>query len=189
LRHHRRSVRLPEYDYGQNSAYFVTICTHDKQMLFEDARIKRIVEDEWLATAERRDNVEIDEYVVMPNHLHGIIVITNPWPFPGAYVDGNIPTSAQPQGVFDTPLRRQTLKREFKSPSHTLGAIIRGFKASTTGKIRELLGKSNLCVWQPNYHEHVIRNDNDLNDIRKYIVENPIKWDIDEYNPIYNHHS
>ncbi|MCP4581380.1 MAG: transposase [candidate division Zixibacteria bacterium] len=186
----RRSRRLPEYDYGLNGAYFVTICTRDIQMLFDDSRIKRIVEDEWLATTKRRGNVIIDEYVVMPNHLHGIIVFTNPWPHPGAYVGDRTVRmrsgTTQPPGVCDTPLQHRSEKRALKSTSQTLGAIIRGFKAASTGKIRRILGKSGLCVWQRNYYEHIIRNDQDLHDIRKYINDNPLKWELDKYAPTGN---
>ncbi|MCC7095355.1 MAG: hypothetical protein IT277_14310, partial [Ignavibacteriaceae bacterium] len=69
----------------------------------------------------------------------------------------------------------------FISPSHTLGAIVRGFKSSVTKKIRELSGNSELRIWQRNYYEHIIRNDNDLHRIRTYIQNNPLKWELDEY--------
>jgi putative transposase len=130
-------------------------------MLFKNEHIKTIVEREWLKTFEKRPDVIIDEYVIMPNHLHGIVIINNPV---GAYSH--------------TPLRPI-----FKSPSRTLGAIIRGFKASSTLKINIYRNTPRLPVWQRNFYEHVIRNDNDLYDVRKYIQENPTTWDDDKYNP------
>ncbi len=160
-KHHRRSLRLKGYDYSQNGAYFVTICTYNKELLFEDNRIKNIVEDEWLNTPKRRRNIILDEYVIMPNHIHGIIIIENRV---GAYCD--------------TPLQSG-----FRSPSRTLGSIIRGFKASSTKKINIIRNSLGIPVWQRNYYEHVIRNETDLYDTRRYIRENPLKWDLDENNP------
>ena len=184
--HRRRSIRLPEFDYAANGAYLITICTYHRRMLFKNDQIKRIVEGAWRATGDIRDDVIIDEFVVMPNHLHGIVVISHPLTQPGGSEDmRDIGKSlaAPPQGVCDTPLRAHR-KGKFKSPSQTIGAIVRGFKSSTTGKIRRLMKRPDLHVWQRNYHEHVIRNDNDLYDARKYIRENPLNWDIDDYNPI-----
>ncbi|MCD6163320.1 MAG: transposase [candidate division Zixibacteria bacterium] len=164
--HNRHSPRLPEYDYSQNGAYFVTICAHNRKLFFEDEHIKKIIEVEWLNTSRIRRDVIIDEFVVMPNHLHGIIIINADF--------GDVCK----KGVCNTPLRPQ-----FRSPSKTLGSIIRGFKAATTSKINKIHHTSGLPVWQRNYYEHVIRNDNDLYDARKYINENPLKWALDKNNP------
>jgi len=166
LKHHnRRSPRLPEYNYSQNGAYFVTICTHNRKLFFEDERIKKIIETEWLNTSRIRRDVIIDEFVIMPNHLHGIIIIQ------------------RCKGVCNTPLRPQ-----FRSPSKTIGSIIKGFKAATTSKINKIHHTSGLPVWQRNYYDHIIRNELDLSEKRKYICENPLKWNIDEYNPANLHH-
>ncbi|MDQ1327561.1 MAG: REP-associated tyrosine transposase [Candidatus Poribacteria bacterium] len=169
-KHHRRSIRLKGYDYSQSGAYFITICTHDKKSLFGKIidgnmvlnEFGKIVNDEWIKTEQIRKNVKIDEYMVMPNHLHGIIIINDD--------------------------RRDTLMRvqseSFGKPvSGSISTIIRGFKSATTKQINEFRTPQ-MSVWQSNYYEHVIRNDDDLNDVREYIINNPLKWDLDRENPI-----
>jgi len=171
VKHHHRSIRLKGYDYSQSGAYYTTICTHDKKSLFGKIidgnmvlnEFGEIVNDEWIKTEQIRKNVKLDEYMVMPNHLHGIIVINNN--------------------------RRDTLMRvqpeSFGKPvSGSIPTIIRGFKSATTKQINELRRTPQMSVWQSNYYEHVIRNDDDLNEIREYIINNPLKWDLDRENPI-----
>jgi REP element-mobilizing transposase RayT len=152
---------LEGYDYSQSGAYFVTICTHNKELLFEEEEVKRILEKEWLNTGRIRQNVILDGFVVMPNHLHGIIVITDSV---GAYCN--------------TPLQNR-----FKSPSKTVGSIIRGFKSTTTRQINLLRETPGNPIWQRNYYDHIIRNEYELNKIREYIQNNPLKWDLDKENP------
>jgi len=168
--YHRRSIRLQEYDYFQSGAYFVTICTYKRQMLFADIRIKKIVEEEWLNTGLVRPNVIIDEFVVMPNHLHGIIVIQN-----------HIDTVSTKVKLGSSRRGELHLPNKFKSPSQTIGAVIRGFKASSYRKIIATLNMSDMLIWQRNYYEHIIRNEVDLSEKRKYIIDNPAKWNEDEY--------
>jgi REP element-mobilizing transposase RayT len=159
--HHRRSIRLEGYDYSQSGAYFVTICAYKRELLFENEETKRILEREWLNTRDLRQNAVIDEFVVMPNHLHGIIMITQGV---GAYCN--------------TPLQNR-----FKSPSKTVGSIIRGFKSTTTRQINLLRETPGNPIWQRNYYDHIIRNEYELNKIREYIQNNPLKWDLDKENP------
>ena len=130
-------------------------------MYFGNEKIKRIVEKEWLNTMHIRQNIFLDEFVVMPNHLHGIIVITH---HVGAYCN--------------TPLQNQ-----FKSPSKTIGAIIRGFKSSTTKQINLVRNIPRAPIWQRNYYDHIIRDEDKLNKIKKYIRNNPLKWSLDRENP------
>lgn len=155
--HHRRSIRLKGYDYGQEGTYFVTICTFNRECLFEEfPRLKRIVEKQWEIIPRRHENVLLDEYVIMPNHLHGIIVIT------------------------DTASDAKATTRAGASPAPTgkfVGAPLAG-ALSVTENINAR-GK----FWQRNYYEHVIRNEDDLNRIREYIVNNPARWAEDENNP------
>jgi REP element-mobilizing transposase RayT len=160
--HHRRSIRLEGYDYSQSGAYFVTICAYKRELLFENEETKRILEREWLNTRDLRQNAVIDEFVVMPNHLHGIIMITQGV---GAYCN--------------TPL----LQNRFKSPSKTVGSIIRGFKSTTTRQINLLRETPGNPIWQRNYYDHIIRNEYELNKIREYLQNNPLKWDLDKENP------
>jgi putative transposase len=157
----RRTLRIKGYDYAQAGAYYVTVCACKRQLIFGDANIRKIVEDEWLNTATVRKDILLDELVVMPNHLHGIIFIK--------YND-----MISRRGELHSP-------HEFKSPSKTIGAIIRGFKASSYRKINLALNVSNYPIWQRNYYEHVIRNEADLSEKRKYIISNPAKWNEDEY--------
>ena len=166
--HHRRSLRLKDYDYSQAGAYFVTICTYKKESIFGEIvngemisnRYGEIAENEWLKTAELRKNVELDEFIIMPNHFHCIIVITE-----GRGVLQYAPTEI------------------FRSPSQTVGAIVRGFKSATTKHINQIRNTPRASLWQRNYYEHIIRNEKDLLDIQEYITNNPLKWDLDSENP------
>ena len=161
----RRSARLQDYDYSKAGAYAITICCHDKlplfgqavngEMLVNDAG--RIVEREWQRTPVIRPAIDLDVFVIMPNHLHGILVLTSDLP--------RAPT------VRAAPTR-------LVSPSNTVGAIIRGFKGTTTRQIREAM-QLNHPVWQRGYYEHVIRNDTALQHLREYIVTNPLQWSLD----------
>ena len=170
-RPYRRSIRLKEYDYLQPNAYFITICAYNKECIFGgiiDARmilneLGKIVWNEWNKTAQIRKNVNVDEYVVMPNHMHGILMI----------IDGC--------DVGET--RRVAPTERPKGPAFgSVGAIIGQFKSIATKRINALRGTPGLPVWQRNYYEHIIRNEKDLDEIREYIINNPIKWDLDEEN-------
>ncbi len=167
-RHHRRSIRLPGYDYSSEGAYFVTICTKNREELFgkiEDGQMRlndigESVEHVWFGLPDRYQNIEIDEFAVMPNHFHGIVWID----YVGASLVG---------------------ARAGTRPAPTLGGIIGGFKSLTTvGHIKQSIYNPPK-LWQRNYHERIIRNDTELFQIRKYIVENPLKWGEDpERHPI-----
>jgi REP element-mobilizing transposase RayT len=125
----------------------------------------KIVADEWTKTAEIRQEIEMDEWVVMPNHLHGIVVIT------GDSVGAHGHASLQKrQGPGDRALCR--------SPK-SIGAMIAGFKSATTKRINEFRQTPGVKLWQRNYCEHVIRNEHDLAEIREYIHNNPLKWESD----------
>lgn len=178
--HHRRSIRLQEYDYNRAGAYFLTICTFQRECLFGEVidcemRLNgfgEIVREEWLNTAKMRPNVDLDAYVTMPNHFHAVIFMNQDIgahcmrPDSDAKDDSRAHSSA--------PLRRQ-----FGS----IGSIIAGFKSAVTKSINTLRDNPGCPVWQRNYYEHVIRNDADLTNIRQYIANNPLKWDLDENNP------
>jgi len=170
-RHHRRSIRLAGYDYSQAGAYFVTVCAHDRICLFGDImngdmRLNdagKIVHDEWLRTAGIRSNVELDVFVVMPNHFHGIILL---------HPDGR-----------GTLQRAPTVEQFGKPTSNTIPTIVRLFKSASTKRINEIRHTPGAAIWQRNYYEHIIRNDESLNRIREYIMTNPIRWEADEENP------
>jgi putative transposase len=170
-KHQRHSIRLKDYDYSQAGVYFITMCTYGKESIFGNVvdgemqlnECGRVVEEEWMKTAEIRKNVELDVSVVMPNHFHGILVIVDK--------------------CRGTVHRAPTLEQFAKPTSGSLPTIVRYFKSAVTRRINELRGAPNMPVWQRNYYEHVIRNENDLDEIREYIVNNTLKWDLDSENP------
>jgi len=172
-RYHRRSIRLKHYDYSQASAYFVTVCTHNKDCIFGDVVNGEMqlnengsaVQTEWLTTAEFRDNVESDVFVVMPNHFHAVLLIK----------DNSEGTARCAPTSMNRLFGRIT--------SGSLAAIMRSFKSAATKRVNELRNTPGAPVWQRNYYEHVVRDERDLGEIREYIVNNPRKWDLDKENP------
>ena len=168
------TARAQWWNYKLSAPYFVTICTRaplpqfgkieqGEMMLNENGTIAH---DEWMHTPEIRKNVELDAFIVMPNHIHGIIIINC-------------------RGVCNTPLRPDTdmgvcNTPQRKSPSQTIGSIVRGYKSSVTKKINELHNTNGSVVWQRNYWEHIIRDDRSFNTIAEYIINNPKNWDNDK---------
>lgn len=152
----RRSLRMSNYDYRTPGAYFVTICTHDRRPLFADMDAKRIAHDRWNEIPAHFPRCELDEFVVMPNHVHGIVWIT-----PDA--SGEIAAAAG-------------------TAAGSLSAVLRSYKAAVTREVRAL-GSDSIIVWQRNYFEHVIRTEASLDRIRQYIVDNPGRWAFDRDNP------
>jgi REP element-mobilizing transposase RayT len=184
-KHHRRSIRLPNYNYGQAGAYFVTICTYKKQCWFGDIKrgeiqlnqIGQIVVQEWLKSSAIRQEIELDEWVLMPNHLHGIVWIQD-----------------QDQGRCDRieelnheDLRNKELNQEGlrRKPlqSASLGSFINGFKSSVTRRVNLIRYHSDLPFSQRNYYESIIRDETHLSNIKEYIGNNPQNWEDDAENP------
>jgi REP element-mobilizing transposase RayT len=179
--HHRRSIRLRGYDYSQAGAYFITIVTQDRTCLLGDVvdgqmrlnEFGEIVREEWLRTAQMRSNVALDAFVIMPNHLHGIIILrdrTSP--------DGG--GTWQPAPTFR---RAPTVERFGKPTSNSIPTIVRLFKSATTKRINIARRMPTIAVWQRNYYEHIIRNESALGRIREYIETNPLQWAVDRENP------
>ena len=175
-RPYRRSVRLQDYDYSQCGAYFITVCTQERGLLFgeiTDGAMQlscagRQVELCWLDIPNHFPYVELDSFVVMPNHVHGIVVV------------GGSPVGAKNL----SPLHKtnKSTQRPVGAPAKSLGSIVHGFKIGVTNWFR---GNTNVrIVWQRNYYEHVIRNEESLNRIRQYIVDNPARWEFDRENPV-----
>ncbi len=171
MNHQRRSIRLKDYDYSQNGAYFVTICTEDQEYLFGDILKEKMVLNEagemikkwWVETRNKFKNIELDEFVIMPNHFQGIVNIV------GA----------------DLRVCPENLGEHVGSPLHR---IVQWFKTMTTNEyirnVHNNMWKPFLKrLWQRNYYEHVIRNEDELNKIRYYIQTNPLKWHLDRENP------
>ncbi len=174
-KHHRRSIRLPGYDYTQPGAYFVTVCAHEHRPLFGqvvegEVRLSaygQIVREEWFKTAQVRPYVMLypDEFVVMPNHIHGIIWIVD---------DVSVTTTRR--------RRVPTVERFGKPVPGSIPTIIRSFKSAVTRRINALQDTPGAPVWQRNYYEHIIRTQRALDVIRRYIIENPMRWHLDRYN-------
>lgn len=167
-KYHRHSLRIKKYNYSLPGAYFITICTYRKENMLgyiTDGKIKlnvlgKITEREWLKTFQIRENIQSDKYIVMPNHFHGIIVLTD-----------------NRKGVL-----QYAPTNKFRSPSQTIGSIVRGFKSAVTREIKRLDYPFLYSVWQRNYYEHIIRNERELNRIREYIQNNPLRWQYDREN-------
>jgi REP element-mobilizing transposase RayT len=200
---HRRSIRLPDYDYASAGAYFVTVCAHNRVNLFGDVvddavRLNacgEIVKAVWLAIPRHFD-VVLDVFVVMPNHFHAIVHILEagaahdrgPRDVGGA---GHGRGEASPPsldrhrfGGDALPLQRDDRgAMTHGTAPRSLGAILQNFKSVSARKINQANRASPCPVWQRNYYEHIIRDDRALNATRKYIEDNPAQWALDRDNP------
>ena len=152
--HHRRSIRLPQYDYAQPGAYYVTLCTHNRlcflcQIQDELSRLTwqgELIKLHWEKLPEHYPFLTLDSYMIMPNHLHGILILG-----------------------------------EQHELHLTLPQIIQGFKTFSARAINKLQNTKGIPIWQRDYYEHVIQGEDDLNRIREYIINNPLKWSEDDY--------
>jgi putative transposase len=168
LRFRRRSTRIKGFDYAHANMFFVTMCVknrehllgeiHDEKMHFSE--IGKILEEELVRTPLVRSNVEIDEYIVMPNHGHAIFILNR---------RGSLYTPPDPSV-------------RLRSPSQTLGAIIRGLKGAVTKRVQGLYGGYEGDLWQRNFHEVVIRTEEERNHYRQYIKNNVKNWLQDKEN-------
>ncbi|MAB67186.1 MAG: hypothetical protein CL662_10115 [Bacteroidetes bacterium] len=177
----RQSMRLQGYDYSTPGFYFITICTNQKECLFGNVVDGKMhlneyglfAHGDWFKTETIRNNVNLDAFVVMPNHVHGIIEIIDKNPIVGANRD--------------SPLRFRILNNDtiyrakFESPSNNLGAIIRGYKSSVTKQINQIRKTPGAKIWQRGYYDHIIRNEESLFYIREYIKNNPMNWNKDRF--------
>ena len=200
-KHHRRSIRLRGYDYTRAGAYFVTICTQNRECLFgdiEEGEIRlndtgHMVQSVWNELPQHYPGVDVDAFVVMSNHIHGIIVLMDDDVVVGAGPRArpigprarpdnreSPPFDGQPQGVRGQP--------QGVAPTMSLPDVVHRFKSLTTARFRHGVIHNNWHpfhggLWQRNYYEHVIRNESELGSIREYIVANPGRWDEDINNP------
>ena len=220
-RHHRRSIRLKGYDYSQEGLYFITLCCQNRACLFGEIKdgemilsdAGKIVGEEWMKTPEIRKNTELGEFVVMPNHFHAILEIKYCVKGVLQYAPTELQYTPMDMGESQfAPTKYQFAPtNKFKSPSQTIGAIIRGFKGATTKRIKELYNREDstgklrfapgdrgvlryaqntgddtgelqfapTTIWQRNYWEHIIRNQQEYERIANYIIRNPKKWEAD----------
>ena len=183
----RRSLRLEDYDYGTAGAYFVTICTQDRACLFGDVvdgamclnEAGQMVAALWDGIGARFSGVEIDQFVVMPNHLHGILVLSD-GDAAGATIE-RATTRVAPTdpSIVGAPLVGARVR---------LGDVVGAFKSlATTSYIDGVKTKGWPAfrgrLWQRNYYEHVIRDERALNRIRRYVDDNPARWEFDDETP------
>ena len=166
----RRSIRLKEYDYSQNGGYFITICSYGWKCLLGNvfdgivklSPIGKRAFKFWIEIPSHFENVKLDKFIIMPNHIHGIVMI---------YSDVGVQN-------FE-PLQKQN--RFQKIIPESIGSIIRTYKSAVTHWCKE--NGYEHFKWQRNYYEHIIRNEDDLKQIREYIIHNPLKWELDSENP------
>lgn len=176
-KHHRRSIRLSGYDYSQNGAYFVTVCTQDRACLFGSIENGQMHPNDagniacqcWQDIPSHFPHVVCDRFVIMPNHIHGILFIV-------VSVETNVGMNDVGAKTF-SPLQCERPR----GTSKTIGSIVRGFKIGVTKWMRQNTPVQN--VWQRGYYEHIIRNDKELLSIQQYILENPARWETDRENP------
>ena len=171
IKHHRRSTRLQGFDYTQAGAYFVTVVTSARNCLLgeiknDEMRVTdagRLVQSVWCELPKHYPRVECDAFVVMPNHIHGVIILANV----ASVAAGNVGAGFKPAPT-----------------GHGLPEIVRAFKTFSARRINEMRGTRGVCVWQRNYFEHVVRDEAELSRIREYVVNNPLQWEADLENPL-----
>ncbi len=181
MNHHRRSIRLKGYDYTQAGAYAVTICTHNRDCLFgeiADGEMRlndggRMLERAWGELPVRFHHMDLDGFVVMPNHFHGILVLHPHVGLESADEKTKGEHRVRPNGTLPD----------------TVGRIVQAFKSITTHKYITGVKQNGWPpfpgkLWQRNYYERIIRNEGELKRIREYIVNNPARWELDRENPI-----
>lgn len=204
-KHHRRSIRVRGYDYTQAGAYSVTLCTYQRQCLFGEITngtmhlnlSGQFVQACWNNLPNHFASVQLDAYVVMPNHIHGIIIIieknhdVDVGTVGAKHLRGKFMYEAQECYANASPCVDSSLPEfsgtTFSTPKGTksgsLGAILQNFKSVSTRKINRMDSTSGETIWQRNYHEHIIRDENSLHQIRQYITHNPKRWIEDPENP------
>ncbi len=216
ITHHRHSIRLPGYDYSQQGAYFITICTQNRICLFgcvENGKmihntLGEIARNEWEKLPKRFHNIDLDVLQLMPNHIHGILIICGNnsvgaplagahektsnlncpvgAPLAGAHKKTsnlNCPVWAPLAGAHQDVAGSIINKRAGASPAPTVGNIIGTYKSLVVHECLKIYKSKNKYlgkIWQRNYYEHIIRDEDDYNRIRQYIIENPLNWQTDE---------
>ena len=158
----RRSIRLPDWDYRSVGFYFITICTHQREYLFDDPILREIAENAWahIPNQPHAQHIILDESVVMPNHKHGLIEVVTP------------------------PDIENVLEQVPPLQSGSLGAIVGNYKMLVTKRVKamkKMIGQD-LKVWQRGYWERIVRDERELNAIRQYIRDNPANWAKDRDN-------
>ena len=192
VHHDRRSIRLKGYDYSRPGAYFITICTSNRECWFGEIIDDKMILNEygkiakqcWIDIPVHFPDVMLDEFIVMPNHIHGIVVInrTNK-PNP---VGANNHSPSNSHSPVNVGAKNFSPLQSLKSPSRSIGSIVRGFKIGVTKRLRDKTPEKfppHHSIWQRNYYEHIIRNEQSYIRISEYICDNPQKWANDKFFP------
>ena len=169
----RKIARLREYNYRQSGTYTITICAHERRLVFGKIQngimrlhpFGRIAQEDWLAIPSHYSNMTLDEFIIMPNHIHGILIIENEAP----------PTQEE----------KLELRRFGRPQSGSLGTIIGSFKSGVCRRICEVR-QCPMRVWQERFWDHIIRDERVLQNQREYIFNNPLNWETDELHPMPN---
>lgn len=191
-KHHRRSIRLKGFDYTQPGGYFVTVVTYQREGLFgeivmEEMRLSKyglVTQQQWEKLPKRFPNIELGAFVVMPNHIHGIIQIIDESRRGTADESERRGIAEDTKDLDRKSSRYAPTKGQFgKMIPNSIPTIIRSYKSAVAYRINLMRGTKDVPVWQRNYYEHVIRNHEDWDRIHKYIESNPSMWAEDEENP------
>ena len=193
--HHRRSIRLKNYDYSQPGAYFITICAQDRQCVFGEIAVGimranavgNLAATCWQQIPQHFPNTQLDAFVIMPNHIHGILFLLDNnagVQRMGVQCRGvqlNAPTLNAHKPNTMTPRNPNNMYSQISPQRGTLGVIIRTYKAAVTTECRK--AQLAYMVWQRNYYEHVVRDERELQILREYLQNNPKQWEIDQLHP------
>lgn len=204
--HRRRSIRLKGYDYSQAGAYFITICTHNRASLFGEIvngemrlnELGQMVNFTWFDLVNHVKNIELGPFVIMPNHIHGIVHIIGGTEFESVGA-GSEPAPTEPVHSDPIPNVRAELKTVHSDPVHSdptpngragsepaptaLPEIVRQFKTFSARRVNDLRQTPGIPVWQRNYYEHIIRDERDYLAIAQYVLNNPLRWELDSIYP------
>ncbi|NGP76524.1 hypothetical protein G3570_07760 [Balneolaceae bacterium YR4-1] len=186
------SIRLKGYDYSSEGIYFITICTKNRTHYFGsviESKMKlsaagQIVANEWLRTQTKRDRAVLGEWIVMPNHFHALIGL-KPKPDTDASHASKAGLNRFEQSTYrcDLSVRKKAFpwnyKNSFGPQRDNIASIIRGFKGACTRQIRNAVDPD--FSWHTGYYDHIVRNQESLDRIEKYIIENPLKWNKDRF--------
>ncbi len=190
------TTRLKNWDYSSNGYYYITICTKNREYIFGKIAVEtgfkpvskmimilneygKIVEKCWYDLSEHYSNLKLDEFVIMPNHIHGIMIIDNN----DGNGNGNVETGLKP--VSTTTSSTSIPSTPAKTPNkkqHGLFEFVRALKTFSSRRINEFRKSPGTPVWQSRFHDRIVRDENELNSIREYIQNNPINWETDDLN-------
>jgi REP element-mobilizing transposase RayT len=187
--HHRKSIRLKDYDYSSAGLYFITICCQDMvcryghvengEMILNE--FGQIANDEWIKLSDRFENFELDVFQIMPNHMHGIIKLNAP------VVSGFTPDQSsqnEPNAIESENIKHITIEKKTSNNNPSISDIIGAYKSIVSNGCLEIYKSRNQMMgklWQRNFYEHIIRDEKGYKNISNYIVNNPQKWEEDKF--------